>query len=76
MMIEDMVQSSQRKDAFNILSSVALLSNSDTIFLDMEKYYEEDDGNLFCVHLDYVRSKLIDSGVIGVYENEFSLLQN
>lgn len=69
--IDEVIHPDYRKSAKEIVSKVNVLDNSDKLLADLKKYYIEDKGNIFCLHLDYIKSLLVDKGIIDAEKNIF-----
>lgn len=70
-MVDEMIHPDYREDALNIISSIKKLDNGEALYLELEKYYKENNGNIFCLHLDYIKSELINNGILSEDENKF-----
>lgn len=70
-MVDEMIHPDYRKDALEIISFINLLKNSDSIYSELEKYYKEDSGNLFCLHIDYIKNELVKNNILKEDDNNF-----
>lgn len=69
--IKQEIHSDYRESAKEIIDKARQLDNSDKLLTELKKYHEEDKGNIFCLHLDYIKSLLVDEGIIDAEKNIF-----
>jgi hypothetical protein len=69
--IKEEIHPDYRKSAKEIIDNVYQLDNSGELLTELKKYYLEDKGNIFCLHLDHIKSLLIDKGIIDPQKNRF-----
>ena len=68
--VNKMIHVDYRKQAMDIINKSEKL-NDPNLLIELENYYKEDKGNIFCIHLDFIKSKLIEKGFMDETENNF-----
>jgi hypothetical protein len=67
-MIDEQINEKCRNEAKIIVDKSIKLSEDDNQFklllCELYVYHKESKGNIFCLHLDFLKSKLIEKGLI------------
>lgn len=58
-MIKEVIRKDAREEALNIV-----LLSSDKLVEELIGYYKNDKYNIFCIHIDYMKSQLYKEGKI------------
>ena len=69
--VDEMVHPNLRESALEIITKARELENYDELIAELAEYYYSDSGNVFCLHLDTIKSKLVKKGIIDEKNNQF-----